>query len=65
VFAFHFDDFLQPFGEVVLYPRALENFIDTAKWLEEIGARWDTDTKLHLPEFGKAVVLYPQTAPEA
>jgi len=65
VFPFHFDDFLQPFGEIVLYPRALDNFIDTAKWLDEIRARWDTDVKLHLPEFGKAVVLYPQVAPEA
>jgi hypothetical protein len=23
------------------------------------------DTKLHLPEFGKALVLYPQASPEA
>lgn len=65
VFPFHFDDFLQPFGETVLYPRALDNFIDTAKWLEEIGATWDTDTRLHLPEFGKPIVLYPQASPEA
>jgi len=65
VFPFHFDDYLQPFGEIVLYPRALDNFIDTAKWLEEIGSTWDTDTRLHLPEFGKPIVLYPQASPEA
>lgn len=65
VFPFHFDDFLRPFGEVVLYPRAFDNFIDTAQWLEEIRATWDADTRLHLPEFGKTIVLYPQTSPEA
>ena len=61
----HFDDYTQPFGEILLYPRVLDNFIDTATWLEEIGTRWDQDTDLHLPEFGKAVVLYPKVAPEA
>jgi len=65
VIPFHFDDYSQPFGEIVLYPRALDNFVDTAKWLEEIGATWDSDTRLHLPEFGKPIVLYPQASPEA
>jgi len=65
VIPIHFDDFLQPFGEIVLYPRVLDNFINTAKWLEEIAASWDRDTRLHLPVFGKPVVLYPQTSPEA
>lgn len=65
VIPFHFDDFTQPFGEIALYPRALDDFVKTSIWLEEIGATWDTDTKLHLPEFGKALVLYPQASPEA
>lgn len=65
VIPFHFDDYTQPFGEIRLYPRVFDNFIDTATWLEEIGSRWDQDTGLHLPEFGKAIVLYPRAAPEA
>jgi len=65
VFPFHFDDHLQAFGEVMLYPRTLDNFIDTAKWLDEISATWDSDTRLHLPEFGKTIVLYPKESPEA
>ncbi|MDH3337325.1 MAG: MBL fold metallo-hydrolase [Gammaproteobacteria bacterium] len=65
VFPVHFDDFSKPFGEIFLYPRALENFIDTAGWLEEFRDTWDSDTRLHLPEFGKPVVLYPQRSPEA
>jgi L-ascorbate metabolism protein UlaG (beta-lactamase superfamily) len=65
VFPFHFDDHLQAFGEVMLYPRTLDNFVDTAKWLEEISATWDSDARLHLPEFGIPIVLYPQASPEA
>ena len=65
VFPVHFDDFSRPFGEILLQPRALDNFIDVAGWLEEFRDTWDTDTRLHLPEFGKPVVLYPRTSPEA
>ena len=65
VFPFHFDDYTQPFGEISLYPRVMDDFVTTSKWLEEIGATWDSDTKLHLPRFGKALVLYPQASPEA
>ena len=46
-------------------PRALDNFVNTAGWLEEIRETWDTDTRLHIPEFGKPIVLYLQAAPEA
>ena len=65
VFAFHFDDYTQPYGEVVLYPRALDDLVTTSKWLEEIRDTWDSDTRLHLPEFGKTLVLYSQALPEA
>lgn len=65
VIPIHFDDFSQPFGKVLLYPRALDNFIDTATWLEEFNATWDANTRLHLPEFGKTIVLYPRASPEA
>ncbi|MDH3612569.1 MAG: MBL fold metallo-hydrolase [Gammaproteobacteria bacterium] len=65
VFPIHFDDFSQPFGEILLYPRALDNFIDTAIWLEEFRETWDSDTRLHLPEFGRPIVIYPQASPEA
>jgi L-ascorbate metabolism protein UlaG (beta-lactamase superfamily) len=65
VLPIHFDDFTQPFGNVMLLPRAIENIVDVAGWLEEIRGMWDTDTQLHLPEFGKQVVLYPLAPPEA
>jgi L-ascorbate metabolism protein UlaG (beta-lactamase superfamily) len=65
VFAVHFDDFTRPFGEIRLYPRLIDDLAKTSGWLEEFRTRWDSDTKLHLPEFGKTVVLYPVEAPEA
>jgi L-ascorbate metabolism protein UlaG (beta-lactamase superfamily) len=61
----HFDDFTRPFGTIELGPRILDNFVDTASWLDEIRATWDTDARLHLFEFGKRVVLYPPTTPDA
>jgi L-ascorbate metabolism protein UlaG (beta-lactamase superfamily) len=65
VFPFHFDDYTKPFGEIVLYPRAIDNFVTMSKWLEEIRDTWDSDTRLHLPEFGKTLILYPRASPEA
>ncbi len=65
VFPIHFDDYTQPFGEVRLMPRILDNFLNTATWFDELRAIWDSDTRLHLPEFGKTMVLYPEVAPEA
>jgi L-ascorbate metabolism protein UlaG (beta-lactamase superfamily) len=60
VIPIHFDDFTQPFGEILPLPRVLGNIVDVAGWLEEFRDSWDQDTDLHLPEFGKTVVLYPQ-----
>ena len=65
VFPVHFDDPTRPFGEITPYPRILGNFLKTAAWLEAIRDTWDADTRLHLPEFGKTVILYPHSAPEA
>lgn len=65
VFPIHFEDYTQPFGEIVLSPRILDDFVKTATWLEEIRETWDTDTRLYLPEFGQPMVLYPSIAPDA
>ena len=52
-------------GEIEPGPRFLSNFATTAEWLEEFRDRWDTNTRIFLPEFGKPIVLYPPPAPEA
>ena len=65
VFPVHFDDYTQPLGTILLPPKLLDNFVNTAQWLQEFRDTWDTDTRIFLPEFGKALPLYPTEAPDA
>jgi L-ascorbate metabolism protein UlaG (beta-lactamase superfamily) len=65
VILIHFEDFTRPFGEIKPLPAFIEDIVDVASWLEEFRNTWDTDTRLHLPEFGKTVVLYPHASPDA
>jgi len=61
----HFDDYTRPFGRIELAPRLLDNFLNTAKMLEDIRSTWDIDAKLYLPEFAVPFELYPSEDPEA
>jgi len=65
VYPIHFDDFTQPFGEVILPPKIVDNFEKTAKWLTEFQLRWDRDTSLFMPEFGKPIAIFSQPASES
>ncbi len=65
VFPVHFDDYTQPLGTILLAPKVLDNFVTTARWLQEFRDTWDKDTLIFLPEFGKALPLYPQETPDA
>jgi L-ascorbate metabolism protein UlaG (beta-lactamase superfamily) len=65
VYPVHFDDFTKPFGEVVLPPKIIDNFETTAKWLLEFQRRWDSDTSLFMPEFGKPIAIFSQPAAES
>ncbi len=65
VFPVHFDDYTQPLGTIRLPPTILDNFVNTARWLQEFRDTWDTDTRIFLPEFGKATPLYPEESPDA
>jgi hypothetical protein len=65
VYPIHFDDFTKPFGEVTLPPRAIDNFEKTAEWLIEFRNRWDRDTSLFMPQFGKPIAIYAQPASES
>lgn len=61
----HFEDFTRPFGEIVLMPAILDNFVNTATWLREFRDTWDSDTQIYLPVFGEPMELYPGDAPDA
>ena len=65
VLPLHFEDYTRPFGTIELSPRVIDNFIDAANLLDTIRLIWDNDARLHLPEFGKQIVLYPPPAPDA
>ena len=65
VFPIHFDDYTQPFGEIMLFPVLLNNFVKSANWLQEFRDTWDVDTQLYLPVFGQALTLYPEESPDA
>lgn len=65
VFPIHFGDYSRPFGQIEASPRVLDDFGDTAQWLDEIRQVWDTTTRLQMPQFGKPIVLYPVATPEA
>lgn len=65
VFPIHFDDYTQPFGEIELFPALLDNFVNTATWLQEFRDTWDRDSQLYLPVFGQALPLYPEESPDA
>jgi len=65
VFPIHFDDYTQPFGEIELFPALLDNFVNTATWLQEFRDTWDRDSQLYLPVFGQALTLYPEESPDA
>lgn len=64
VYPIHFDDYTKPFGEVVPWPRILDNFETTTRWLEDFRNLWDTDTALFVPEFGKPIVIFSQGSTE-
>ena len=64
VFPVHFDDYTQPLGEIRLPPRLIDNFVKTARWLQEFRDTWDRDTLIFLPEFGEALPLYPAETPD-
>jgi len=57
VIPMHFDDFTRPFGEVVPFPRVLDNIETTATWFESFRDTWDTEVKLYKPEFGRPVAV--------
>jgi L-ascorbate metabolism protein UlaG (beta-lactamase superfamily) len=65
VYPIHFDDFTEPFGTIVPGPKFLSDLAATSELLETLRDRWDTGTRLFLPEFGKRIVVYPQPTPDA
>ena len=53
----HFDDFTRPFGEVVPFPKVLDDIEKVARWFESFRDTWDTEVLLYKPEFGRPIAI--------
>jgi len=62
VYPIHFDDMVNPFGEISASPRFLGNLEKAAQWLDEFRDKWDQDAQLFLPQFGEPIALYASPA---
>lgn len=58
VYVIHHDDFTQPFGQIKLISKALDNVGKTTRWLNGIAAGGDEDIEILLPPFGESLLLY-------
>ncbi len=56
VYPVHFDDFVQPFGDVMLFPNVADNVVKTAQWIDEFAAR--DEVSVVRPQFGVPIFLY-------
>jgi L-ascorbate metabolism protein UlaG (beta-lactamase superfamily) len=58
VFPVHYDDFTRPFGEIRLFPKVLDNVVQTAAWINEIAVAGESPVEIKLLPFGQAIALY-------
>jgi L-ascorbate metabolism protein UlaG (beta-lactamase superfamily) len=58
VFIIHHDDFTQPFGQVKLFPKLLDDVVETTGWLKEFAGASGQVIDILQPTFGEAAVLY-------
>lgn len=52
----HFDDFTRPLGEVMLFPRLIDDPVTSAQWLNKKATA--ENTSLEIPSFGQTISLY-------
>lgn len=53
----HFEDFTRPFGNVLLFPRVVDDVTVTAGWLDELAA--ESGVEISRLPFGQPVELFP------
>jgi len=63
VYPVHFDDFTQPFGELVLFPRFVDDTSATASWLRDFAADAEPPVRILLPPLGRPVRLFEAGGP--
>lgn len=58
VYLIHHDDFTQPFGEIKLFPKVLDDVVVTTQWLNRLAEAGKDNIEIRLPLFGKPLTLY-------
>lgn len=58
VIAIHYDDFLQPLGQVRLFPRVIDDPPATVARLREYAAKTGRPANIRIPQFGSTILLY-------
>lgn len=59
VFPVHYEDFTQPFGDVLLFPDIVDDLPKTARWLNELAGDRRHPVSINRLPFGQAVAIYP------
>ena len=61
IYPIHIDDFTRPFGDVMLFPRVIDDATVTARWINDIavtGESFEHPPDIQRLPFGQSVVLY-------
>ena len=58
VFPVHFDDFTAPFGELVLFPKLIDDVAVTAGWIDEFARVGETPVLVEQLPLGEPLILY-------
>ena len=58
VFPVHYDDFTQPFGELKLFPKIVDDVLLTARWFDDFTAFGERPILIEQLPLGESLVLY-------
>jgi L-ascorbate metabolism protein UlaG (beta-lactamase superfamily) len=58
VIAVHYDDFLQPLGEISMFPRIIDDPVKSLERLQDYAAEADPAVVIRAAEFGKPLLVY-------
>ncbi len=58
VYVIHHDDFTQAFGRTVLFPRSIDNVVESIQWLNVLSETGGHHVEVLLPAFGEPTILY-------
>ncbi|MBT8077665.1 MAG: MBL fold metallo-hydrolase [Gammaproteobacteria bacterium] len=58
VFPVHFDDFTKPFGELRLFPKVVDDVLQTARWFDDFAASGDQAIIVEQLPYGQPLILF-------